>query len=120
VKSCVPVTSRLDTAQRSATGTELVGRAVEIRRNAGLKVVADADSRRILGAAILGTGGDEAIHGILDMMSADPAFRDVSLGRADPSHRIGIDPYEAARPVGTSWPRTRLRAPRHGDSDRRD
>lgn len=28
----------------------------------------DAESRLILGAAILGTGGDEAIHGILDTM----------------------------------------------------
>jgi pyruvate/2-oxoglutarate dehydrogenase complex dihydrolipoamide dehydrogenase (E3) component len=36
-----------------------------------MKVVADADTRRILGAAILGTSGDEAIHGILDMMNAD-------------------------------------------------
>ena len=49
-----------------------VGRAVEKAETQGfMKVVADADSRRILGAAILGTGGDEAIHGILDMMSAD-------------------------------------------------
>ena len=36
-----------------------------------MKVVADAETQRILGAAILGTGGDEAIHGILDMMNAD-------------------------------------------------
>jgi pyruvate/2-oxoglutarate dehydrogenase complex dihydrolipoamide dehydrogenase (E3) component len=49
-----------------------VGRAVEKGETKGfMKVVADADSRRILGAAILGTGGDEAIHGILDMMNAD-------------------------------------------------
>jgi len=36
-----------------------------------MTIVADADSRRILGAAILGTGGDEAIHGIIDMVHAD-------------------------------------------------
>lgn len=49
-----------------------VGRAVEKGETQGfMKVVADADTRRILGAAILGTGGDEAIHGILDMMNAD-------------------------------------------------
>lgn len=49
-----------------------VGRAVEKGETQGfMKVVADAETRRILGAAILGTGGDEAIHGILDMMSAD-------------------------------------------------
>ena len=49
-----------------------VGRAVEKGETKGfMKVVADAETRKILGAAILGTGGDEAIHGILDMISAD-------------------------------------------------
>lgn len=48
-----------------------VGRAIEKGETIGMmKLVADADTRQILGAAILGTGGDEAIHGILDMMSA--------------------------------------------------
>jgi pyruvate/2-oxoglutarate dehydrogenase complex dihydrolipoamide dehydrogenase (E3) component len=48
-----------------------VGRAVEKGETQGLmKVVADAETRRILGAAILGTGGDEAIHGLLDVMSS--------------------------------------------------
>lgn len=49
-----------------------VGRAVEKGESQGfMKIVADADTRRILGAAILGTSGDEAIHGILDMVNAD-------------------------------------------------
>jgi pyruvate/2-oxoglutarate dehydrogenase complex dihydrolipoamide dehydrogenase (E3) component len=49
-----------------------VGRAIEKGETKGfMKIVADADTQRILGAAILGTGGDEAIHGILDMMNAD-------------------------------------------------
>jgi pyruvate/2-oxoglutarate dehydrogenase complex dihydrolipoamide dehydrogenase (E3) component len=49
-----------------------VGRAVEKGETKGfIKIVADAGTQRILGAAILGTGGDEAIHGILDMMNAD-------------------------------------------------
>jgi len=49
-----------------------VGRAVEKGESQGfMKIVADADTRRILGAAVLGTGGDEAVHGILDMMNAD-------------------------------------------------
>tara|TARA_R110002124_G_scaffold1797_17_gene11589 strand:- start:50179 stop:51582 length:1404 start_codon:yes stop_codon:yes gene_type:complete len=49
-----------------------VGRAVEKGETQGfMKVVSDAETSRILGAAILGTGGDEAIHGILDMMNAD-------------------------------------------------
>ncbi|MBO9669116.1 MAG: FAD-containing oxidoreductase [Sphingobium sp.] len=48
-----------------------VGRAVEKGETQGMmKVIADRVSRRILGAAILGTNGDEAIHGILDAMSA--------------------------------------------------
>jgi pyruvate/2-oxoglutarate dehydrogenase complex dihydrolipoamide dehydrogenase (E3) component len=48
-----------------------VGRAVEKGESQGfMKIVADADTRQILGAAILGTGGDEAIHGVLDMMHA--------------------------------------------------
>ncbi len=49
-----------------------VGRAIEKGDTKGfMKIVADAETQRILGAAILGTGGDEAIHGILDMMNAD-------------------------------------------------
>jgi pyruvate/2-oxoglutarate dehydrogenase complex dihydrolipoamide dehydrogenase (E3) component len=48
-----------------------VGRAVEKGETQGfMKVVADAETRKILGAAILGTGGDEAIHGVLDIMNA--------------------------------------------------
>ncbi|MGH6859087.1 MAG: FAD-containing oxidoreductase [Phyllobacterium sp.] len=53
-----------------------VGRAVEKDETQGfMKVVVDAQTRKILGAAILGTGGDEAIHGILDMMNADADYR---------------------------------------------
>ncbi|WCM29255.1 FAD-containing oxidoreductase [Sphingomonas sp. QA11] len=49
-----------------------VGRAIEKGETSGfMKIVADTDTQRILGAAFLGTGGDEAIHGILDAMSAD-------------------------------------------------
>ena len=52
-----------------------VGRAVEKGETKGfMKIVADADTRRILGAAILGVGGDEAIHGILDIMNADQSI----------------------------------------------
>jgi pyruvate/2-oxoglutarate dehydrogenase complex dihydrolipoamide dehydrogenase (E3) component len=48
-----------------------VGRAVEKGETKGfMKVLVDAESQAILGAAILGTGGDEAVHGILDMMNA--------------------------------------------------
>ena len=48
-----------------------VGRAIEKGETQGLmKLIVDAETRKILGAAILGTGGDEAIHGIVDMMNA--------------------------------------------------
>lgn len=52
-----------------------VSRAVEKGETQGLmKVVVDAETRRILGAAILGTGGDEAIHGVIDIMQADVTY----------------------------------------------
>jgi pyruvate/2-oxoglutarate dehydrogenase complex dihydrolipoamide dehydrogenase (E3) component len=52
-----------------------VGRAVEKGETKGfMKIVVDADSRLILGAAILGTEGDEAIHGILDTMYAKATY----------------------------------------------
>ncbi len=62
-----------------------VGRAVEKDETQGfMKVIVDAETRRILGASILGTSGDEAIHGILDIMNADVPC-DV-LERAVPIH----------------------------------
>ena len=48
-----------------------VGRAVEKSETQGfMKIIVDAQTHQILGAAILGTGGDEAIHSILDVMYA--------------------------------------------------
>jgi pyruvate/2-oxoglutarate dehydrogenase complex dihydrolipoamide dehydrogenase (E3) component len=48
-----------------------VGRAVEKGETEGfIKILVDATSKQILGASILGTGGDEAIHCILDTMYA--------------------------------------------------
>lgn len=81
-------------AQALATGRPIlvgtrpmsrVGRAIEKDETKGfMKVVADAHTRRILGAAILGTGGDEAIHGIIDIMNADAPYD--TLQRAVPIH----------------------------------
>ena len=52
-----------------------VGRAVEKGETQGfMKILVDADSRRILGASILGVGGDEAIHSILDVMYAKAPY----------------------------------------------
>jgi len=48
-----------------------VGRAIEKGETQGfMKIMVDAQTHEILGAAILGTGGDEAIHSILDAMYA--------------------------------------------------
>jgi pyruvate/2-oxoglutarate dehydrogenase complex dihydrolipoamide dehydrogenase (E3) component len=48
-----------------------VGRAVEKGETQGfMKIVVDAETHKILGAAILGIGGDEVIHSILDVMYA--------------------------------------------------
>ena len=52
-----------------------VGRAVEKGETHGfMKVLVDAGSREILGASLLGTGCDEVIHGILDVMYAKAPY----------------------------------------------
>jgi pyruvate/2-oxoglutarate dehydrogenase complex dihydrolipoamide dehydrogenase (E3) component len=52
-----------------------VARAVEKGETQGfMKALVDAETKRILGAAILGVGGDEAIHSILDVMYADAPY----------------------------------------------
>jgi pyruvate/2-oxoglutarate dehydrogenase complex dihydrolipoamide dehydrogenase (E3) component len=62
-----------------------VGRAVEKEETQGfMKAVVDAETHRILGAAILGTGGDEAIHGVIDIMNANVAYE--VLQHAVPIH----------------------------------
>jgi len=56
-----------------------VGRAVEKGETQGfMKVVVDAETEQILGAAILGVGGDEVIHSILDIMSAEKPYTAIS------------------------------------------
>lgn len=62
-----------------------VSRAVEKDETQGLmKVVVDADTSRILGAAILGSGGDEAIHALITAMNAGALYPTVE--RAMPIH----------------------------------
>jgi pyruvate/2-oxoglutarate dehydrogenase complex dihydrolipoamide dehydrogenase (E3) component len=70
----------LTETQARATGRPLVvgtrpmsrvGRAVEKGETQGfMKIVADRETRKVLGAAILGTGGDEAIHALVCGISA--------------------------------------------------
>jgi pyruvate/2-oxoglutarate dehydrogenase complex dihydrolipoamide dehydrogenase (E3) component len=62
-----------------------VGRAVEKGETAGfMKVLVDARSKQILGASLLGTGCDEVIHGILDVMYAKAPY--TMLQRTMPIH----------------------------------
>ncbi|BBZ54658.1 FAD-containing oxidoreductase [Mycolicibacterium phocaicum] len=52
-----------------------VGRAVEKGETQGfMKVVVDAETNQILGASILGVGGDEVVHCILDLMAAKAPY----------------------------------------------
>lgn len=52
-----------------------VGRAIEKGETKGfMKVLVDSESKKILGASILGTGGDEAIHCLLDIMYAGAPY----------------------------------------------
>jgi pyruvate/2-oxoglutarate dehydrogenase complex dihydrolipoamide dehydrogenase (E3) component len=52
-----------------------IGRARERSETQGfMKVLVDADTKRILGANILGIGGDEVIHSLLDIMYADAPY----------------------------------------------
>jgi len=62
-----------------------VNRAVEKAETLGfMKVIVDAETKLMLGASILGTSGDEAIYGILDMMNAKQPWQ--TLRWAVPIH----------------------------------
>ena len=52
-----------------------VGRAKERSETQGfMKIFVDAKTERILGAALLGIGGDEIIHSLIDVMYADAPY----------------------------------------------
>jgi pyruvate/2-oxoglutarate dehydrogenase complex dihydrolipoamide dehydrogenase (E3) component len=56
-----------------------IGRAKERGETRGfMKVVVDAENRKILGAAILGINGDEVVHAFLDVMSAGAPYTVIS------------------------------------------
>ena len=63
-----------------------VGRAKEKGETLGfMKVIADAETKEILGASILGTGGDEAVQSILDVMYASKPYTAIT-------HAVHIHP----------------------------
>jgi pyruvate/2-oxoglutarate dehydrogenase complex dihydrolipoamide dehydrogenase (E3) component len=58
-----------------------VARAVERGESQGfMKVIVDADSRRILGAAVLGASGDESVQTLVDAMGAGLTAEQVIRG----------------------------------------
>jgi pyruvate/2-oxoglutarate dehydrogenase complex dihydrolipoamide dehydrogenase (E3) component len=62
-----------------------VGRARERSETQGfMKVLIDAESEKILGAALLGIGGDEIVHSILGIMYAGAPY--TTIQRAMPIH----------------------------------
>lgn len=62
-----------------------VGRAKEAGETLGMmKAIVDADSQRILGAAILGLNGDEVVHGLLYAMAGDLPW--TAIARSVPIH----------------------------------
>jgi pyruvate/2-oxoglutarate dehydrogenase complex dihydrolipoamide dehydrogenase (E3) component len=71
-------------AEARATGRPLlvgqrpmtrVGRATEKGETQGfMKVIVDAETKQLLGAAILGLNGDEAVHGMIDIMYAKAPY----------------------------------------------
>jgi len=71
-----------DSDRRALIGTRSmtrVGRAKEFGETRGfIKIIVDADTEEILGAAILGLNGDEVIHCLLDVMYARQPYTVIS------------------------------------------
>ena len=66
-------------ALRAKMPMQRVGRAREAGETQGfMKVLVDAESERVLGAAILGMNGDEVVHSLLDVMAADRPYTAIS------------------------------------------
>ncbi|MBC7717026.1 MAG: FAD-containing oxidoreductase [Pseudorhodobacter sp.] len=64
---------------RAKMPMQRVGRAREAGETQGfMKVLVDADSHLLLGAAFLGLNGDEVVHGLLDVMAAKQPYTVIS------------------------------------------
>jgi len=64
---------------RATMPMQRVGRAREAGETQGfMKVLVDAHTDRLLGAAILGLNGDEVVHALLDVMAADRPYTVIS------------------------------------------
>jgi pyruvate/2-oxoglutarate dehydrogenase complex dihydrolipoamide dehydrogenase (E3) component len=76
---CGMTDAELRKSGRTALATKYpmsrVNRAIEKGETQGfIKISVDAETKQILGAAILGTGGDEVIHVLLDVMYAKAPY----------------------------------------------
>jgi len=86
----VPCPAGITDLARALTPVPFAGAAVRIvpgvasADEAGTPEFMRGEETQIVGAAILGTGGDEAIHGILDVMTAGAAA--TTLRRSMPIH----------------------------------
>ncbi len=92
-----------------------VGRAVEKGETQGfMKVVVDAETEQILGAAILGVGGDEVVQDILDVMTAKLPYTAISrtmhihptVSELVPDDAPGPQAAAVAARPAMSWPVT--------------
>jgi pyruvate/2-oxoglutarate dehydrogenase complex dihydrolipoamide dehydrogenase (E3) component len=107
-------------AEALATGRKLligqrpmtrVARALEKGETQGfMKVLVDADTKEILGAAVLGTGGDEAVHCVLDVMYAKKPYTVIqravhihpTVSELIPTILGELKPFEAAKNKGAA------------------
>jgi len=90
---------------RSTRPMTRVGRAVERDETLGfMKILADPATGQILGASILGTSGDEAIHGILDAINAKTPYDQLrwavpihpTVSELIPTLLLGLQPPSSA------------------------
>ena len=87
-----------------------VGRAREAGETQGfMKVLVDAQTHRLLGAAILGMNGDEVVHALIDTMAADQPYTVISrtmhihptVSELIPTLLQQLKPLEVTPPAGT-------------------
>jgi len=88
-----------------------VARALEKGETQGfMKVLVDADTKEILGAAVLGTGGDEAVHCVLDVMYAKKPYTVIqravhihpTVSELIPTILGELKPFDAAQNKGAA------------------
>ena len=81
---------------------EDVSRAFEKGETQGfMKILVDRETKQILGASILGVGGDEVIHAILDLMYAKAPYTVMQRADAHPPDGVGAAADDAGRSEAT-------------------